>query len=731
MSQQVTRWTVDYGDGRIKEVRVPHAWKQDVDVRWEGPAVYKTLIDVPFRETKLVFHGVSYLAEVHVDGHHLATHEGIWDAFEVDLEQFKGKRIEVQVRVTKNGGPTYPVKETLSGFIPYVYHTFGGIFRSVELCDGIASKPIDKKHSFDGMMRGILHWGWYPELGHCHPTKDIIEKEISYTASLGFNTVKFCLWLPPHEYLEMLHQRKMHAWIELPLWLPHGDLYAKADAELDRIVRQYAHHPNIVAWTLGCEMQNAPVEFREKWVKKIQTLTKCDWVKDNSGGAEMYGGDPREFGTFEDFHPYAEAHFFPPLLDSLRLGPRKPKPILLGETCDHDVHRDLAQVADTMPYWASAMKELNDQGVRWQYDIPKFLASNRFAHYPDDSHHESLMQKSIQKALSVRKHVVEQIRSRSDYEGYVLTGFRDTPISSSGILTDWARERYKPEQFLSWNSDSILFLIQQRDPRWTRGGNRTAYRDQYNMVAGEPLLIKVGFRGKPQASSAIWKVLNEFSHVVAEGIGEPVEVNGAPHEVLQAYLPSLIEGRYQFHCEFGSTTNDWTFYVHDKPIFDASNQNGFFLLSPNDAFEGIKFSTNEEGIAITTQWNQTAQDRHSAGKPTIVLCQDHGTVAKTYFRECIHETLQAGAPKLPFEQALAVAPDLALETKWLKSIDPAFTGIENRIDTRTYEEHWMIAKSKQTIFTTYRVQGGHGAQPNGLAANIVGQVLLKQLSQLI
>ena len=112
MSQQVTRWTVDYGDGRIKEVRVPHAWKQDVDVRWEGPAVYKTLIDVPFRETKLVFHGVSYLAEVHVDGHHLATHEGIWDAFEVDLEQFKGKRIEVQVRVTKNCGPTYPVKET-------------------------------------------------------------------------------------------------------------------------------------------------------------------------------------------------------------------------------------------------------------------------------------------------------------------------------------------------------------------------------------------------------------------------------------------------------------------------------------------------------------------------------------------------------------------------------------------------------------------------------------------
>ena len=89
------------------------------------------------------------------------------------------------------------------------------------------------------------------------------------------------------------------------------------------------------------------------------------------------------------------------------------------------------------------------------------------------------------------------------------------------------------------------------------------------------------------------------------------------------------------------------------------------MLSPNDAFEGIKFSTNEEGIAITTQWNQTAQDRHSTGKPTIVLCQDLGTVAKTYFRECIHESLQAGVANLPFEQALAVAPDhrLPIERK--------------------------------------------------------------------
>jgi hypothetical protein len=718
MNQQVTRWTVDYGDGRLKEVRIPHAWRQDVDVRWEGPATYSTLIDVPYRDTKLIFHGVSYLAEVHIDGHHVATHEGIWDAFEIDLEPFKGKRVSVQVRVTKNGGEKFPVKETLSGFLPYVYHTFGGIFRPVELGEGLKSKPVEQKLPLTEMMRGILHWGWYPELGHCHPNRDMIEKEIEYIRSLGFNTVKFCLWLPPHEYLELLLLKGMHAWIELPLWLPHGELYAKADIELDRIVRQYAHHPNVIAWTLGCELQNAPAEFRERWVKKIQTLTKCDWVKDNSGGAEMYGGDPREFGTFEDFHPYGEAQFFGPLLDSLRLGPRKAKPILLGETVDSDVHRDLAQIADTMPYWASAMRELNDQGVRWQYDIPKFLGNNRFAHEPEHSGHQDLMQKSIKKALFVRKHIVEQIRSRDDFEGYVLTGLRDTPISSSGILTDWARERYRPSDFLSFNGASCLFLIPQRDPRWTRGGNRAAYRDLYNFFEGESTLVKIGFRGLQQNSSAIWRLTNEFMHTIAEGIGEPVEVSSKPTEVLQAFLPALLPGTYRLHCEFGLTTNDWTIHIHQKPKFSE-----FYLVQPNDAFDGVEFG--KSGIAVSTRWDEQTDAIHKSSEPLIFIKEGLGTVNKTYWRECIHE----GEFDLPFEQALSVAPDQVIDADCLQLHGKNWLGLMNRVDTRTYEDHLIVARNNCTVITTLRPQGGLGSQPNGLASNVFGQVLLYKLAE--
>jgi hypothetical protein len=62
-------WTVDYGDGTAPQlVTVPHAWAQDVSVTFEGPAVYRTRADVPQGTSHLRFAGVSYEAEVLVDG---------------------------------------------------------------------------------------------------------------------------------------------------------------------------------------------------------------------------------------------------------------------------------------------------------------------------------------------------------------------------------------------------------------------------------------------------------------------------------------------------------------------------------------------------------------------------------------------------------------------------------------------------------------------------------------
>src|ERR1019366_7234790 len=179
----ITDWTVDYQDGRSpKTVTVPHAWRQELAVCEEGPALYATVIEVPKDGGWLLFHGVSYAAAVSLGGVEVATHVGLWDAFSIPLNDWAGKTVPLEVKVTKNGGPTYPVQDVASGFLPYVFQTFGGIYGAVELHKGAADPlnvspaPGGPRISVEGAtitldgepfyMRGLLHWGWYPELGH-------------------------------------------------------------------------------------------------------------------------------------------------------------------------------------------------------------------------------------------------------------------------------------------------------------------------------------------------------------------------------------------------------------------------------------------------------------------------------------------------------------------------------------------------------------------------------------
>ncbi|RYG30091.1 hypothetical protein EON81_25530, partial [bacterium] len=129
MGQPVERWTVQYGDEGPREIRVPHAWRQDVALDWEGPALYRTMLEVPKAPTLLRFHGVSYACRITLGGRDVAAHEGMWDAFDVDLTRYAGQTVEIGLEVVKNGGRFFPVPAVLSGFLPYVYGTWGGLFR--------------------------------------------------------------------------------------------------------------------------------------------------------------------------------------------------------------------------------------------------------------------------------------------------------------------------------------------------------------------------------------------------------------------------------------------------------------------------------------------------------------------------------------------------------------------------------------------------------------------------
>ncbi len=727
-------WTLNYGDGRKpKVVQVPHAWQQQMPVDDEGPVIYECRLDVPEEPCKLRFRGVSYQAVVIINGKPVCVHEGIWDAFEVSLIDYLGEITEIAIKVTKNGGETFPVRDVASGFLPYVFNTFGGIFGEVELVEynaPIELPAAEPRVTVDGSkifvdgepiyLRGLLHWGWYPELGHTNVTESVIRDEIRGAKALGFNLVKFCLWVPPHRYLELLEEEGMLGWLELPLWDPTPDdtLLAKMGQEIERIVRQYRHHRSIAVWTVGCELSTAtPPEYRAYLQQLVSNLTGCPLVKDNSGGAEMYGGDLREFGTFDDFHPYCELPFYPQVLDSLMTGPRKPLPILLGEFNDVDTHRDLPGLAHEMPYWSSSIQELNAKGVRWQHDLPQVLSTSPLAN--DRLRSQSLMASSLEKAAYIRKTVQEAVHSRSEIGGFVLTGWRDTPISSSGVFDDYGSAKWQASDFASWNADDCLFLIPTRRPPWVAGGNRPGWQDLFNYFVGQ-VFIRVGLhttRGK--TAGLTWRILDQNGSIVARGAAPSQSVGVLDSKQVAEIVWQCNEpGAYKLAVEFGTVVNEWPIWVVSKiqPEVRVVDSSGVFL--------GL--TSTESGPIITSDPSVDGD---------IVVLAGGATVAKPFWREAAYEFVDdAFWAEVPFAEQwsrlAAISPDRVIDPQFLASLQGAEVLIR-RIDTRTYKEHAVLVRQGRKFITTLRPYGGLGNQPVGVKNNPAGQEFLRSLIKLL
>lgn len=744
---QIVDWTIDYGDGNGEHpVRVPHAWRQEADVRWEGPALYRTQLKVD-EPGWLLFHGVSYRAVVRVNGETKADHSGIWDAFSVRVPEGD---LDIEVEVIKNGGAKFPVRDVASGFLPFVYQTFGGLYGEVDFVPGAgdpaepglpARQRISVKGSkiyADGQpfyVRGVLHWGWYPELGHPNAPEATVREESRLAKRLGFNLVKFCLWIPPHRYLEALRDEGMLAWIELPLWDPSPEpgKQAQMAAELKRIVLQYRHHDNILCWTAGCELgRNAPPVFREGLYQMVRELTGCPLVKDNSGGSEMYSADPREFGDFYDFHPYCDTPFFPPVLDSLAPGARRIQPVLLGEFNDADVHRDLSRLKEETPYWASAYARLNAQGVRWQFDLPRILADSRLA---DPNASPSLRASSETQTRFMRKFVQEAVRARDFISGYVITGWRDTPVSSSGLLDDYGKPRVRAEDTKPWNGDACLFLIPQRRPPWVAGGNRPGWRSPFSFFCGEGFW-RVGAHSISSASGRLnWEVLQTDergcdARVCASGSGEMVDIPALEaREVCQISFDARLPGGYLLRAEFNGARNEWPVGIFERPDFRKFESWGKY--DPLGLFEDIELSKGRRTLC---------SDVPQAADPAdgVWILQGQGTSPSPFWREAAYEFIDDEfwreiRPLRKWEHLLSISSDRVLDSDFVKHLGDLgqVEVLLNRVDVRTYRENAVLLRLRRNaavIFvTTLRPYGGLGIMPYGVTSNPAGAYFLAAL----
>jgi Glycosyl hydrolases family 2, sugar binding domain len=495
-------WDFQLADHPPRSIQVPSAWEaSDTDRITEGPARYRrvfSLSDLADEPAYFEADAIAFYCEVRVNGHVVGTHRGMWTAFAFDITHVvhPGDNT-IEIEVWKPGG-RFPLRECLAGFVADIANTFGGIWQSCRIVIGDRpglpeQVPPTARLQIDGTtlrldgrpahLRGVLDWGWNPARIAPGYTAGQLRQQFAQARALGFNMVKLCLYVPEPQHFEIADEMDMLLWLELPLWLP---VLTPASRQLildeyDAILRRVRQHRSIVLLSLGCELDSAVdsdllAEMRAIARRWMPNVPLCD----NSGSAEAYGGVASQ-ADFYDYHFYCDPHQFEPLVRHFDRSHRPARPWIFGEYADADTLRDFEAI-DPATWWLNGPFTFKRDELDWTCDWRNRLAPGEAA---------QLSVAARTQATWTRKTIFELTRKHFASGGYVLTGWRDTPISTSGVVDDAGMLKFDPAEWRMFNADRVLLI--DRAPRriWRNGGDRPVYASPQIWQTGEAVELQV------------------------------------------------------------------------------------------------------------------------------------------------------------------------------------------------------------------------------------------------
>jgi len=298
-------------------------------------------------------------------------------------------------------------------------------------------------------VRGVLHWGYSPP--HLAPPCDpaFWRRQLEDFRSLGFNTLKCCLWVPPPCVYDLCDEIGLLCWQEYPTWHSHLDQAHKQQL-LDEYAGFFAQdrsHPSVAFRSITCETgQGADLDVVSSLFKSCKAAVPDTLVVDDSSWLGW-----QRITDFWDEHPYGNNRWWPGRLAEFQkfLAEHEAKPLLLGECIAADTWVDLAEwqrrAGDAPPWWRPDC--LQDQ-TRFEAWVK--------AQFGDEVL-QSLAPLARDYGMRTRRYQIERLRATIPQAGYVVSVARDFGKARMGLYDDFDRLKWSGRDW-AWHGQDMLCL---------------------------------------------------------------------------------------------------------------------------------------------------------------------------------------------------------------------------------------------------------------------------------
>jgi len=312
-------------------------------------------------------------------------------------------------------------------------------------------------------VRGVLNWGYAPP--HSAPSLDPNHwrTELKLVKDYGFNLIKFCLWIPPQEYLAMADQMGVLVWMEYPTWHSKWskDQLPTLSREFDEFFYYDRNHPSVILRSLTCETgPSADIEVIRALYDQCHDRIPNSVVEDDSSWIQW-----NRVNDFYDDHPYGNNHTWSSTLNRLKqfIAERGMKPLVLGEAIAADTwvapnsldSRIGSSTSDSLlnikrgdaeqPFWLPLAYQSNRE---WAQARNQDMGADAVLRLEADS---------LRYAMLMRKYQIESYRNQVPYGGYVVSVIRDFPFAAMGLL-DYAGTPKWANGLWEWHGERVFFL---------------------------------------------------------------------------------------------------------------------------------------------------------------------------------------------------------------------------------------------------------------------------------